>query len=91
MTGKLLNRDDTLRLPDPLVTLWRDTARPLNWRPWRALSPAEQARLRYLLVLELWMCDHRPDPTFWWGHTHRQLLELKAASGKDFDTGEQSV
>lgn len=70
-------------LSDPLVTLWRDTRRPLHWRPWRYLSAAEQARLRYLLVLELWMCEHRPDLTVWWRHTHRQLLELKAASGHE--------
>lgn len=72
---------------DPLVALWRDTRRPLNWRPWQALSTGAQARLRFLLILELWMCDHRPDIGFWWRHTHRQLLELKAASGHDTGSG----
>jgi hypothetical protein len=69
--------------PDPLVTLWRDTSRPLNWRPWQSLSDAEQARLRWLIMDEMCRCDTHHDacPPWWWTHSHHQLLELKAACG----------
>lgn len=73
---------------DPLVTLWQDSGRPLHWRAWRGLTPAEQARLRWLLSAELWQLDQRCPTTSWaWRQTHRELLELKAASGHVRDEG----
>ena len=68
-----------VREPDPLAALWRDTARPLNWRPWLGLNAAEMARLRCALIYDLQALARRP--RWHWGHTHRELLELKAASG----------
>jgi hypothetical protein len=62
--------------PDPLVALWRDTGRPLAWRTWLGLSPTELAWLRALLIEELRRLDG-----WQWQHAHRELLEVKAATG----------
>jgi hypothetical protein len=68
---------------DPLVQLWQNAGRPLKWRPWQSLSRPEQARLRWLLMTELRLFDLHIDRigAFHWRHCHRELLELKAASG----------
>jgi hypothetical protein len=68
---------------DPLVHDWRGTLRPLNWQAWQGVSAAERARMRCRLMEDLRYFDsllpHRP--SFWWVHTHRELLEIKAATG----------
>lgn len=66
---------------DALVMLWRATRRPLNWWAWRRLHRQDQAELRYALIRQLQIVDSEILPAFWWRHTHRELLELKAASG----------
>jgi hypothetical protein len=67
---------------DPLVTLWRQPGRPLNWQAWVSLADAASACLRYLLMEELRTLDATPGGAGWaWTHTHRELLEIKAASG----------
>jgi hypothetical protein len=57
--------------------------RPLDWRHWLPLLADEQARLRWCLMDDLRDIDGRPDRhgAYHWRQTHRQLLELKAASG----------
>jgi hypothetical protein len=65
---------------DHLVTLWQDTTRPLQWRAWQGLSTPELARLCYRLTVELQGLE--ADGQAWrWRHTHRELLEVKAAMG----------
>lgn len=71
---------------DPLVRLWRETSRPLNWRHWQRLTDAEQATLRFSTMRELAWCDWDARPAFWWTHTHREILELKAAGGHGKET-----
>jgi hypothetical protein len=68
--------------PDPLVALWRNTKRPLHGQAWEGLPIDEQARLRALLIGELWDLDRSPlkEAAWAWRHTHRELLELKACS-----------
>jgi hypothetical protein len=74
---------------DPLVALWHETRRPLNWRAWQGLSAAELARLCYLLTYDLQALEGAGHGQSWaWAHTHRELMELKAASGQA--RGEQS-
>jgi hypothetical protein len=69
--------------PDPLVSLWRISSRPLNWRGWQALNDQELARMRSLLMRELQALDQEGHGhTFGWRHTHRELLEIKTASGR---------
>jgi hypothetical protein len=67
-------------LYDPLVTLWQNAARPLNWQAWQGLNARALARLCYRLTVELvWL---EADAQAWrWRHTHRELLEVKAAMG----------
>ena len=69
---------------DPLVALWRTAGRPLNWRVWQPLSTAEQARVRFVLMTELCLYagESAACPAWIWTHVHREVLELKAASGK---------
>ena len=80
---------------DPLVQHWRETSRPLNWRPWRHLAPVEQARMRWLLMEELLLMDRvQADQRlggFHWRHAHRELLELKAACGHAAQEGPCAV
>jgi hypothetical protein len=69
--------------PNPLVVLWQDTTRPLNWRAWQHLAAPASARLRFLLTSELQRLELAGVGQAWpWTHTHRQLLEVKAASGQ---------
>lgn len=71
------------RHADPLVALWRQPGRPLNWRPWTHLTEAKLARMRFLLIEEMRDLDHIPGGALWpWDHTHRQLLEIKMATGR---------
>jgi hypothetical protein len=58
--------------------------RPLHVQPWhRCLTAAEQARLRYLLMDEMRSFDAYAYGQHCWEHAHLQLLELKAACGRD--------
>ena len=68
--------------PDPLVALWQDTSRPLNWRAWAGLHPGAAAQLRASLLQDLAELDGPQAPSWPWRHTHRALLELKMACGR---------
>lgn len=66
---------------DPLVALWERAARPLNWRPWHGLCETALARLRATLIAELASLDQEPGNGWPWRHAHRELLDIKAATG----------
>jgi len=67
---------------DLLMSVWRNQGRVLNWRAWRGLSAGASATVRLHLMRELQVIDTWDPPQAWaWVHTHRALLECKAANG----------
>jgi hypothetical protein len=66
-----------------MIRLWPET-RPLHVQPWhRWLTAGGQAHLRYLVIEEMRSFDAYAYGQHCWDHAHRQLLELKAACGRD--------
>lgn len=58
--------------------------RPLSWHQFRHLTTRSQAeaRMQYMQALTRQDLPQLPDNAIWWHQVHRELLELKYASGR---------
>jgi hypothetical protein len=50
---------------------------------WQHLSNADQARLRYWVMVDLACMEWQEKPRAWWQDGHQLLLAMKTAAGRE--------